>query len=118
MWFDARAKLVEIAGHLPATFATPAPAASPVSRVSRHPSFKVSPSLSRVSRVSQHRPRKSQNPKPTPTPFRTASGLAVERFNGRIEEVLKTNHFDSALDLEQTLMRYVHLYNEQLHSPP
>jgi hypothetical protein len=32
----------------------------------------------------------------------------VERFNGRISDVLKTNRFDSALDLEQTLMRYVH----------
>ena len=35
----------------------------------------------------------------------------VERFNGRIADVLKTNRFDSALDLEQTLMRYVVLYN-------
>ncbi len=39
---------------------------------------------------------------------------ATERFNGRISDVLKTNRFDSALDLEQTLMRYVHLYNTQL----
>ena len=31
----------------------------------------------------------------------------VERFNGRISDVLKTNRFDSALDLKQTLMRYV-----------
>lgn len=38
----------------------------------------------------------------------------VERFNGRISDVLKTKRFDSALDLEQTLMRYVHLYNTQL----
>jgi transposase InsO family protein len=38
----------------------------------------------------------------------------VERFNGRIADVLKTNHFNSALDLEQTLTRYVHLYNHQL----
>ena len=38
----------------------------------------------------------------------------VERFNGRIADVLKTNRFDSALDLEQTLMRYVALYNTQL----
>ena len=38
----------------------------------------------------------------------------VERFNGRISEVLKTNHFNSALDLEQTLLRYVALYNHQL----
>lgn len=38
----------------------------------------------------------------------------VERFNGRISDVLKTHHFDSAQDLEQTLLRYVALYNHQL----
>jgi transposase InsO family protein len=38
----------------------------------------------------------------------------VERFNGRISDVLKTNRFDSREDLEQTLLRYVHLYNHQL----
>ena len=38
----------------------------------------------------------------------------VERFNGRIADILKTNRFNSAEDLEQTLMRYVHLYNHQL----
>lgn len=38
----------------------------------------------------------------------------VERFNGRISDVLKTNPFDSAVDLGQTLMRYVHLDNTQL----
>ena len=31
----------------------------------------------------------------------------AERFNCLIGNVLKTNRFDSALDLEQTLMRYV-----------
>ena len=36
------------------------------------------------------------------------------RFNGRISDVLTTNHFDSALDLDQTLMLQVHLYNTQL----
>ncbi len=91
---------------------------APCRECRRTPSFKVAPSLSRESRVSQDPPRKSQNPKPTPTPtptpFRTASGLVVERFNGRISDVLRTNRFDSALDLEQTLMRYVHLYNTQL----
>ncbi len=35
-----------------------------------------------------------------------ANGM-VERFNLRIADVLRTNRFDSALDLEQTLMRYV-----------
>ena len=38
----------------------------------------------------------------------------VERFNGRIADVLKTHHFDSAQDLEQTLMHYATLYNHQL----
>jgi transposase InsO family protein len=38
----------------------------------------------------------------------------VERFNGRIEDVLQSHHFNSREDLEQTLMRYVHLYNTQL----
>jgi transposase InsO family protein len=38
----------------------------------------------------------------------------VERFNGRIADILKTNHFISGEDMEQTLMRYVHLYNHQL----
>lgn len=38
----------------------------------------------------------------------------VERFNGRISEVLNTHHFNSALDLEHTLLRYVALYNHHL----
>ena len=38
----------------------------------------------------------------------------VERFNGRISDILKTHHFNSAQDLEQTLIRYVTLYNTQL----
>jgi transposase InsO family protein len=38
----------------------------------------------------------------------------VERSNGRISDVLKTNHFNSAEDLEQTLLRYAALYNHQL----
>jgi transposase InsO family protein len=38
----------------------------------------------------------------------------VERFNGRIADVLKTHRFNSALDMEHTLMRYVALYNHQL----
>ena len=41
----------------------------------------------------------------------------VERFNGRIADVLKTHRFNSAEDLEQTLMRYVALYNHQLRLP-
>ena len=53
----------------------------------------------------EHRLTKPRTPK--------TNGM-VERFNGRISDVLKTNHFNSAEDLEQTLLRYVALYNRQL----
>ena len=42
-----------------------------------------------------------------------ANGM-VERFNGRIEEVLQSHHFRSGEELETTLHRYVALYNQQL----
>lgn len=48
----------------------------------------------------------------------------VERFNGRLAQVLRSHHFDSAEDLETTLHRFVWLYNEHLpqkalaHVPP
>ena len=38
----------------------------------------------------------------------------VERFNGRVVDVLKTHRFSSSEDLEQTLLRYVTMYNPQL----
>ncbi len=38
----------------------------------------------------------------------------VERFNGRISDILATHHFVSGEDLDQTLHRYVVLYNHQL----
>ena len=38
----------------------------------------------------------------------------VERFNGRLAQVLRSHHFDSAADLETTLHRYAWLYNEHL----
>ena len=38
----------------------------------------------------------------------------VERFNGRIEEVLQSHHFRSGEELETTLHRYVLPYNQQL----
>lgn len=38
----------------------------------------------------------------------------VERFNGRISHVLNTNRFESGEGLEQTLGRYVWLYNDHL----
>ena len=37
----------------------------------------------------------------------------VERFNGRIEEVLQSHHFRSGEELETTLHRYVWLYNQK-----
>ena len=38
----------------------------------------------------------------------------VERFNGRIADVLRTHRFHSGQDLEATLLRYVALYNHHL----
>ncbi len=38
----------------------------------------------------------------------------VERFNGRIEDVLQSHHFRSGEELDATLQRYVWLYNQQL----
>ena len=38
----------------------------------------------------------------------------VERFNGRLEQVLRSHHFNSADNLEKTLHRYVWLYNQHL----
>ncbi|MBK8636779.1 MAG: IS481 family transposase [Chromatiaceae bacterium] len=42
-----------------------------------------------------------------------ANGM-VERFNGRISEVLATTHFDAAANLEEALTRYVRFYNYQI----
>jgi len=48
----------------------------------------------------------------------------VERFNGRIAEVLATTRFKSGEELSETLRRYVYLYNQQIpqqalgHHPP
>jgi transposase InsO family protein len=53
----------------------------------------------------------------TPPKSPQTNGM-VERFNGRIADVLKTNRFDSALDLVQTLMRYVVLYTHSCRSQP
>jgi transposase InsO family protein len=38
----------------------------------------------------------------------------VERFNGRIADILRTHHFHSGEELEATILRYVWLYNLQL----
>ena len=45
--------------------------------------------------------------------LQSPAGQRVERFNGRIEEVLQSHHFHSGDDLEATLHRYVVLYNQQ-----
>lgn len=44
-------------------------------------------------------------------PMRPQTNGMVERFNGRIEDVLQSHRFQSGEDLEETLLRYVHLYN-------
>jgi transposase InsO family protein len=49
----------------------------------------------------------------TPPKSPQTNGM-VERFNGRIEEVLQSHHFRSGEELETTLHRYVRLYNQQL----
>ena len=46
--------------------------------------------------------------------MQSPAGQRVERFNGRIEEVLQSHHFHSGEELETTLHRYVLLYNQQL----
>jgi hypothetical protein len=38
----------------------------------------------------------------------------IERCNGRIEEVLQSQHLRSGEELETTLQRYVALYSQQL----
>ena len=47
-------------------------------------------------------------------PMRPQTNGLVERFNGRIEDVLQSHHFHSGEELEQTILRYVRLYNSQL----
>jgi len=38
----------------------------------------------------------------------------IERFNGRIADVLRTNRFDSSVSLQATLRRFVYLYNQHI----
>lgn len=47
-------------------------------------------------------------------PMHPQTNGMVERFNGRIEDVLQSHRFQSGEDLEQTILRYVRLYNGQL----
>jgi transposase InsO family protein len=49
----------------------------------------------------------------TPPKSPQTNGM-VERFNGRIKEVLQSHHFRSGEELETTLHLYVWLYNQQL----
>jgi transposase InsO family protein len=46
----------------------------------------------------------------TPPQSPQTNGM-VERFNGRIEDVLQSHHFRSGEDLNATMHRYVLLYN-------
>ena len=38
----------------------------------------------------------------------------VERFNGRISEILTTTHFNASEDLDRTLERYLQIYNHHI----
>jgi len=57
-------------------------------------------------------------------PGRPQTNGMVERFNGRISDVLATRRYESSDDLEQTLKRYCWLYNHHIpqkalhHQPP
>jgi transposase InsO family protein len=47
-------------------------------------------------------------------PMRPQTHRMVERFNGRIEDALQSLRFRSGEDLDQTIQRYLRLYNGQL----
>ena len=47
-------------------------------------------------------------------PRRPQTNGLVERFNGRINEILRTTHFDSAADLDAMLWHYRRLYNNHI----
>lgn len=47
-------------------------------------------------------------------PGRPQTNGMVERFNGRISDVLATRRYTSSEDLEQTLKRYMWLYNHYI----
>ncbi|NWO09396.1 IS481 family transposase [Chromohalobacter salexigens] len=48
-------------------------------------------------------------------PYRPQTNGMVERFNGRVSDVLKTHRFNSREDLEATLKRYCWLYNNHIN---
>lgn len=55
--------------------------------------------------VIEHRLTKPKHPQ--------TNGM-VERFNGRIADILKTTRFDSSADLKQTLYNYLEVYNHHI----
>ena len=69
----------------------------------------------------EHRPAPPKSPQTNPWHGPRTDGrpcLDVERFNGRIEEVLQSHLFRSGEELEATLHRYVWLCNQQLLQSP
>ena len=48
------------------------------------------------------------------TLIRPQTNGMVERFNGRIEDVLQSHRSQSDEDVEQTILRYIKRYNQQL----
>jgi hypothetical protein len=48
------------------------------------------------------------------TPRHPRTNGMIERFNGRISEILATTRFDSSKNLEQTLTHYVRIYNHSI----
>ena len=48
------------------------------------------------------------------TPKRPQTNGMVERFNGRISEILATTRFDAARDLRETLHQYQKIYNHHI----
>ena len=50
-------------------------------------------------------------------PRRPQTNGMVERFNGRIADILRTHHFKDGESLEKTIDRYVWLYNYRLPLP-
>jgi len=59
-----------------------------------------------------------------PQPLSPQTNGMIERFNGRVAEVVKTTVFHRSQELRDTLLRYVKIYNQQIpqkalgHVPP
>jgi transposase-like protein len=50
-------------------------------------------------------------------PYHSQTKGMVERFNGRLSEILATTHFENRESLEETLMRYTCIYNNYIPQP-